>query len=145
MPSKPLRTAAIAILSQKNRFLLQLRDDIPTILYPGQWALFGGHFEKGETAEEAIKREIWEEINYNIIDFKLFALYSDENAYRYVFHAPLTVPLSQLNQQEGWDMALIDREKLQTGHCYSSKARQYRPLALVHQKILLDFLKSRVK
>ena len=41
---------AIAILYQDNKFLMQLRDNIPTIAYPGYWGLFGGHLEAGETS-----------------------------------------------------------------------------------------------
>lgn len=140
-----IRQAAIAILYRDHQFLLQLRDNLPTILYPNQWALFGGHLERGETAEEAIKREIWEEIRYQITDFQFFSHYKDENAHRYVFSAPLTVPLSDLNQQEGWDMVLADGDSLHRGYCYSPKARQSRPLVPIHQRILLDFLHSKVQ
>jgi len=55
---------ALAILEQDGRFLMQLRDDIPTILYPGVWGLFGGHLEAGESPEIGLKRELKEEINY---------------------------------------------------------------------------------
>ena len=34
---------AIAMIECDGRWLLQLRDDTEGILYPGQWALFGGH------------------------------------------------------------------------------------------------------
>jgi len=49
---------ALAILEQDGRFLMQLRDDIPTILYPGVWGLFGGHLEAGESPEIGLKREL---------------------------------------------------------------------------------------
>ena len=54
---------AIAILFKDGQFLLQLRDNIPTIIYPGHWAFFGGHVEPGETAEAGVWRELKEEIN----------------------------------------------------------------------------------
>ena len=55
---------AIAMIECDGRWLLQLRDDIEGILYPGQWALFGGHLDPGETPEVALRRELEEEINW---------------------------------------------------------------------------------
>ena len=48
---------AIAILYRENKFLMQLRDNIPTIPYPGYWAFFGGHIESGETPEVDMRSE----------------------------------------------------------------------------------------
>jgi 8-oxo-dGTP pyrophosphatase MutT (NUDIX family) len=69
---------AIAILHQQNKFLLQLRDDIPGIIYPGHWGLFGGHIEPGETPDVAVKRELLEEIGYSPPILSKFDCYSDQ-------------------------------------------------------------------
>jgi 8-oxo-dGTP diphosphatase len=42
LANKSIPEVALAILYREGEFLLQLRDDIPTILYPGYWTLFGG-------------------------------------------------------------------------------------------------------
>lgn len=131
---------AIAILEQEGQYLLQLRDDIPTILFPGHWALFGGHLEPGETPLEAVKREIWEEIGFKFDDPQYFRLYADEIAQRHVFFVPLTVSLSELHLQEGWDFALVSWEQIKNGEIYSTAAQQFRPLGDRHQRILLDFI-----
>ncbi len=55
---------AIAILHTPDQFLMQLRDNVPGIMYPGYWGFFGGHIDPGETPEAAVKRELLEEINY---------------------------------------------------------------------------------
>ena len=34
-------SVALAILYQDGRFLMQLRDNIPTIIYPDRWGFFG--------------------------------------------------------------------------------------------------------
>jgi 8-oxo-dGTP diphosphatase len=132
---------AIAILYRDNQFLMQLRDNIPTILYPGYWALFGGHIEPGETPEIAVQREILEEISYNLPDtFAFFGCYSDERVVRHVFHAPLEVEFNQLVLNEGWDMGLLTAEDIHKGSCYSRIAAETRPLGPVHQRILQDFM-----
>ncbi|MEH2330145.1 NUDIX hydrolase [Nostoc sp.] len=133
---------AIAILYQKNKFLMQLRDNIPGILYPGYWALFGGHIEPGETPDVAVKREILEEIGYNLPPFVEFCCYPNERVVRHVFHAPLLVELNQLVLNEGWDMALFTPEDIRQGNCYSQNAGEVRPLGAMHQKIMLDFIEK---
>ena len=54
------------IIIDNNRFLLQFRDKQKGIFFPGHWGLFGGGIEDNELPEEALMREIKEEININI-------------------------------------------------------------------------------
>lgn len=131
---------AIAILHQQNKFLLQLRDDIPGIIYPGHWGLFGGHIEPGETPDVAVKRELLEEIGYIPPILSKFNCYSDSKVVRHVYHALLTVELNALVLSEGWDMDLLTPEQIRQGEHYSQKADQVRPLIPPTQQILLDFI-----
>lgn len=139
MSDKPVHVA-IAILYRDGKFLMQLRDDIPSIIYPGCWALFGGHIEAGETPEDALKRELLEEISYAPPEASLFGYYSDDRVCRHVYQAPLAVELNQLVLGEGWDMGLLTPEDISRGEGYSEKAGQVRPLGPAHQRILLDFI-----
>ena len=135
---------AIAILYQENKFLMQLRDNIPTIVYPNHWALFGGHMEAGETPDVTVKREILEEIGYIPSTFSEFGCYPDEKAVRHVFYAPLTVELNQLVLNEGWDMGLLTPSEIRQGSCYSAVAGEVRPLGPMPQRILLDFINNKI-
>jgi 8-oxo-dGTP diphosphatase len=59
------REIACAILiDPQGRFLLQRRDDVPNILYPGKIGLFGGHREGSESYLECVVREVHEETSY---------------------------------------------------------------------------------
>ena len=61
------REIACAILLDKfGRLLLQRRDDIPSILFPGRIGLFGGHREGDESFFECVVREIYEETSYYV-------------------------------------------------------------------------------
>ncbi|WP_052055831.1 NUDIX hydrolase [Myxosarcina sp. GI1] len=133
-------SVAMAILYQNGKFLMQLRDNIPNIYYPGVWGLFGGHLEPEEAPNVGLKRELLEEINYSAERLKEFRCYQDSKIVRHIFHAPLSVDLSSLELNEGWDLDLVSIEDIRRGRCYSKRARQEKALGSIHQKILLDFL-----
>ncbi|VXD18055.1 NUDIX hydrolase [Planktothrix serta PCC 8927] len=135
---------SLAILYRDGKFLFQLRDNIPGIVHPGVWGLFGGHLEPEETPELCLKRELIEEIGYHVSDVILFNHYADSLVNRSVFYAPLTVDLSQLVLNEGWDMGLLTPEDIQAGECYSEKAGMVRLIGTPHQKILLDFMAQKL-
>ena len=137
--SLPTVEVAIAILYQGEQFLMQLRDDIPGIYYPGQWGFFGGHIEPGETPDVAVKRELLEEIGYRSEAVTLFARLESSEVIRHVFYAPLTVCVDTLELHEGWDLGLLSITDIERGDRYSARANQVRPLGQPHQKILLDF------
>jgi mutator protein MutT len=65
----PKVLTAHAILRLSDKFVLQLRDNKPGIAAPGQWSLFGGKLEPGESPQEAIKRELFEELAISPIVF----------------------------------------------------------------------------
>jgi 8-oxo-dGTP diphosphatase len=121
------------------KFLLQLRDNIPTIIYPGCWAFFGGHLDPGETPEAAVWRELQEEISYTPPWLKLFDRRCYDRVIRNIFYGPLTVDVEDLILGEGWDLGLCSLEEIQTGERYSEKAQQVRPIGVPHRQILLDF------
>ncbi|MBW3003508.1 NUDIX domain-containing protein [Candidatus Woesearchaeota archaeon] len=55
----------IFIYDAKNRILLQHRtEDAP--ISPGTWGFFGGAIEDGESAEDAARRESYEELKYKM-------------------------------------------------------------------------------
>jgi 8-oxo-dGTP pyrophosphatase MutT (NUDIX family) len=138
--SHQIPEVAIAILHQNNKYLMQLRDNIPNIAAAGCWGFFGGHLEPGETPEIALVREVKEEIGYDITSFSKFGIYPNERAIRHVFQAPLLVSLEKLVLNEGWDMGFLTLKDIQQGGCYSPIAGEIRPLGIIHQRIMLDFI-----
>lgn len=140
---------AIAILHQPGHFLMQLRDDIPTIIYPGHWAFFGGHLESGETPDEGVRRELLEEINYVPPLLTRYRSYTDtttanRSVIRHIYHAPLEVELSDLTLNEGTDMALLSHEDIRQGEAYSAQVHKICPIGPPHQSILLNFVQDKI-
>ena len=66
MASFEYDTAGIAavITPGDGRYLMQVRDDRPGLLYAGYICLFGGAIEEGESASEALVRELYEELRF---------------------------------------------------------------------------------
>ena len=134
---------AIAMIECDGRWLLQLRDDIEGILYPGQWALFGGHLDPGETPEVALKRELEEEINWAGSDLTPWFELRDEQRIRHFFRGPLAVPFGSLTLLEGQDMVLAELDELLTGSIWSPKCQEKRSLAPSLKRAVQELKKER--
>jgi 8-oxo-dGTP pyrophosphatase MutT (NUDIX family) len=139
MSNAPVKVA-IAILRQNGKFLLQLRDNIPTIVYPGHWAFFGGHLEPGEDDYTGVQRELLEEIGYSPPSLIYFGCYADAQAIRHVYQGELEISVEKLVLTEGVDLDLVPPEEIERGEHYSQKIQQLCPLAPPHRQILLDFI-----
>jgi 8-oxo-dGTP pyrophosphatase MutT (NUDIX family) len=64
--------AAALLVLEDGQYLLQLRDDIPPIWYPGHWGLFGGGVDPGEDALAALRRELREELGLDMGEARHF-------------------------------------------------------------------------
>ncbi len=95
----------LLVFDEKNRVLLQLRDQKANILNPGVWAFPGGTSKSGESVVQASKREIKEETGLIIKKIKLFSskFFSDQNA---MVHFCMTKVSSQeqIHCYEGQEM-----------------------------------------
>ncbi len=120
---------ALAMLQREGRWLMQLRDEIPTIVAPGCWGLFGGHLDPGETPEQALRRELLEEISWQPQALQLVMVHHIHRRTAHVFRGELSVPLEQLQLLEGQDMDLVSPEQLLAGSIWSTKLSTHRPLA----------------
>ena len=63
----------------KNGKLLVVKRSSGKKLLPNHWEIPGGHVEKGETSEEAIKREFREETKLNVKVGETFTTWSGED------------------------------------------------------------------
>ncbi len=88
--------AALLVLDD-GRYLMQLRDNKSMLFFPGHWGLFGGGVEAGETPEETLHRELWEELRlepaaahyFTRFDFDLEPL-GQNKVFRIVYEVPVT-------------------------------------------------------
>jgi 8-oxo-dGTP diphosphatase len=120
---------ALAMLHRDNHWLLQLRDDMDGIVAPGHWGLFGGHLEPGETPEQALRRELVEEIRWQAAELQPWFTHTSSERAAHFFRGPLTVSLEQLQLLEGQDLRLVSIQELLSGAVWSPRLGERRPLA----------------
>ena len=65
-PLQPADAAVALIVDEANRYLVQLREPVPTIFFPDHWGCFGGALEPGESYQAGLARELREELDLDI-------------------------------------------------------------------------------
>ena len=77
-----MRITAGGILVQGGRVLLGHRR-ADRNYYPGAWDIFGGHCEIGESPEQALVRELLQELGITAQRFERIGLFEEPNLQRY--------------------------------------------------------------
>ena len=100
------KIAAIILENDNGEFLLALRDNKSSIPFPNHWDLIGGHVEKGETPEEALIREVKEELDIDIKDYLFYktfeCLTGDEyENIKYIYTGKINLPIAEITLLEG--------------------------------------------
>jgi 8-oxo-dGTP pyrophosphatase MutT (NUDIX family) len=132
----PLRgedAVAAIITVEDGRYLMQLRDDIPRIFYPGHWGCFGGAVGPDESGLQALERELAEELEmptpaaaeFIRLDFDLSRL-GQKQCYRTYYEIKVTeAEVSRYVLHEGTEMRLIA-----PGELFDSRLTPYDSFAL---------------
>lgn len=98
--------AAILLENDNGEFLLYLRDNKPDIPFPDHWDLIGGHVEEGETPEEALVREVKEELDIDLKEYIFYKKYEclTGDAYeniKYIYSGKINLPIEEITLLEG--------------------------------------------
>jgi len=105
------KVAATIFVNEKKEFLFYLRDNKSTISYPGMWALIGGHLDGNETPYEALKREVKEEIDYDIKNPIFLDVVDDKvGNLAYIYKAKIDKKLDELILTEGQKLGFFSFE-----------------------------------
>lgn len=133
------KVGVMIFINKKREILLYLRDNKPTIPFPHYWDLFGGGTEANETYEEAVVREVEEElgIKLNKTDYCFFNKYRCYEKkvgwhYKYIYWSEIDKPENELNLYEGEKLGYFTEDQIKVMKI---------PASL--KKIILDFLNSK--
>ena len=107
-----IQIAQALLFDPDGKLLIYLRDDKPTIPFPNYWDLFGGHVEAGETPEQALCRELQEEIGVVLESWKLFRRYEclTGDAYpneKFIYFSEINQRVADLTLYEGQRLTSI--------------------------------------
>ncbi len=111
--TEPFLGAKLALLVGE-RIVTILRDDIPTIPWPGHWDLPGGGREGDETPEACVLRELHEELAISLDESALVYKARGTRKGRDVWFFAAEVPTFDKdkvifgNEGQRWDLAPID-------------------------------------
>ena len=124
------------LFDRRNRLLIYLRDNKPDIPFPDHWDFFGGHIEAREAPEEALVREVREELGIELTQWSFFRQYlcTEGDAYpnvKYVYWAKIDTTAEELTLYEGQRLMGI-----------TPKQRRTLKFANILGQILEDFIDS---
>jgi 8-oxo-dGTP diphosphatase len=109
--------AAIIFENDNKEILLYLRDNKPGIPFPDHWDLIGGHIEEGETPEEALVREVREELDIELKEYTFYKRYEclTGDAYeniKYIYSGKINQTIEEITLLEGVLPRFFTREEI---------------------------------
>jgi len=119
---QPSDAVAAIILDPEGLYVVQRRDDLATIFFPGHWGCFGGAVEEGETPADAMRRELQEELELTVdpqqlkfftrFDFD-FTVLGAAKVYRMYYEIRITrQQVGALRLHEGQSLQHFDGQEL---------------------------------
>ena len=92
---------SIIFVNSQEEILLLLRDNIQQIPYPNMWDLPGGAVEGEETPEEAIMREMKEEINLDLKEFSPLCVTEFSDRIEHTYWKSIDLEIESIILNEG--------------------------------------------
>jgi 8-oxo-dGTP diphosphatase len=108
--------AMVLLFDRHDRLLIYLRNDKPEIPFPNHWDCFGGHLEEGETPEQAMIREVKEELGIDLHQWNFFreCICREGDAYpniKYLYWAKTDERAEELTLYEGQRLISITADQ----------------------------------
>ena len=106
------KTIGYIIQNNQREILLMLRDDEKIIPYPNTWYIPGGVVEDGEIVEEALFREVKEELNLKAESCSLIRIYDWEEKQEYIYRVKLELEPGKVTLGEGQKIRFFSEKEI---------------------------------
>ena len=108
--------AQVLLFDRNGRLLIYLRDNKSDIPFPDHWDFFGGHLESEETPDQALVREVEEELGLALSTWEFFRTYvcTEGDAYpnvKYIYWSRIDQAVDELTLREGRMLKSIEPEE----------------------------------
>ena len=105
--------SGIILTNSNNEVLLLLRDNKTDIPFPNMWDIPGGKVEDGESPEQALRREMMEEMSIkNLGKINMFRILTSENITDNIFWKRLNLDLEEIDLKEGQRIEYFNLERI---------------------------------
>jgi 8-oxo-dGTP diphosphatase len=109
------RTVSAFLRNPEGKVISQLRDNKPGLMFPAHWSTLGGRIEEGETPDEAMRRELIEEIEIcpPVTFWRMFEHHFVSNGKRhdvdiYVYVGDIDLEIGDIHLHEGQRLAYLN-------------------------------------
>lgn len=130
------RPTVTAIILHKNRILLTKKNHPP---FKGWWDLFGAFIDRGESPDEALKRELTEEVGLKIKSKKFFGIYL--GTYPSSFDPFYILSVVYIVRPQSGKIGIFDKKELADARWFAKKELPSKIAFDSNQKVLKDFLR----
>ena len=107
--NRNLTGSAVRPQSAISRYL---RDDNPEIPFPNHWDLFGGHLEGDENPEQALVREVREEVGVELERWEFFRIDHCTQADAHIYWAQIDRSSAELTLNGGQRLMSVGRDEV---------------------------------
>ena len=103
--------SSIIFINDEEQILLFLRDNKSDLPYPNMWDVPGGHVEADESPEKCIIREMKEEMDLVLNEFKLFSKIEFADRIEYTFWTKTDLNIDAIVLTEGQKLKWFTRNE----------------------------------
>ncbi len=115
-----MRCVGAILYNARGEILLQLRDDKPEIACPNHWTTLGGQIEPGESPDEAVSRELLEEIEmapamrlWQVVDNEVTLPGGQVQIEQYFYSGQIDCEAEEITLHEGQAVRFYGRDDLE--------------------------------
>lgn len=116
-----IRTVSAFLRNPEGKVIAQLRDDKPGLMFPAHWSTLGGRVEDGETPDQAMRRELLEEIEicpplqfWRVFDHHFVSGGTTFDVDIYAYVGDLNLEIAEIRLHEGQRVAYLSQFDVDT-------------------------------